>query len=63
MAYDLVVDGIAQYLIFKQIRPVAAILVGSLVIGVPYALARGLTNRIVSLKKRKHLSDTREEEV
>jgi hypothetical protein len=49
----IVLDGIAQYLIFKQIRPVAAILVGGLVIGVPYALARGVTNRIASLRKKK----------
>lgn len=49
----IVLDGIVQYLMFKQIWPVAAILVGSLVIGVPYALARGLTNRIVSLRKKK----------
>jgi hypothetical protein len=47
-----VFDAIAQYLIFKSIRPLPAILVGVTVIGIPYTLARGLTNRIASFKKR-----------
>ncbi|MCD4786218.1 MAG: hypothetical protein K8T10_20540 [Candidatus Eremiobacteraeota bacterium] len=50
---SIVIDGIAQYLIFKHVRPVPAIIVGTFVIAVPYALARGITNRIISLKKKK----------
>ena len=40
-----VLDAIAQYQIFRHVRPTAAVLVGAGVIAVPYALARGLTNR------------------
>ena len=48
-----VLDAIAQYLIFKQIHPLPAVMVGALVIGVPYSLARGLTNRIVTASRGK----------
>jgi hypothetical protein len=43
-----VLDAIAQYLLFKHVRPLYALLVGTFVMGLPYALARGLTNRIAS---------------
>jgi hypothetical protein len=45
-------DAIVQYLMFKYIRPLAALLVGAFVMGIPYALARGVSNRIASLKNR-----------
>jgi len=47
-----ILDCIAQYLIFKHVRLVPALLVGTLVMGVPYALARGVTNRIATLRQR-----------
>ena len=40
-----VLDAIAQYQIFRHVGLIAAVLVGAGVIGVPYALARGLANR------------------
>ena len=49
----IVLDAIAQYLLFKHIRPLPAVLVGAFVMGVPYSLARGITNRIVSFRKKK----------
>ena len=48
-----ILDGIAQYLIYGHIRPGVAVLVGTLIMGVPYALARGITNRIVSVRIKK----------
>jgi hypothetical protein len=48
-----VADGIAQYMIFQHVRPIPAILVGALVIGIPYALVRGLINRIFSNRYRR----------
>jgi hypothetical protein len=48
-----ILDGIAQYLIFKHVRPAAAVLVGALVMGIPYALSRGITNRIVSARLKR----------
>ncbi len=46
----IVIDALVQYLMFKAIYPVQAVLVGSLVIAVPYALARGLTNRLIVMR-------------
>jgi len=43
-----ILDAIAQYLISKQIRPLMALLVGTFVMGLPYAVARAITNRIAS---------------
>lgn len=43
-----VLDSAAQWQIFHQIRVLPAFLVGAGVIALPYAIARGVTNRIVS---------------
>jgi hypothetical protein len=48
-----VLDAIAQYLIFKHVRPLPALLVGTFLMGLPYSLARGLTNRVVTALHRK----------
>ncbi len=44
----IVLDALAQYLIFKHIRPLPALLVGTFIMGVPYSLSRGISNRIFS---------------
>ncbi len=49
-----VLDAVAQYLIFHQVRPFWALVVGTLVIGLPYSAARGLTNRIVTGMMKRH---------
>ena len=46
----IVVDAVAQYLMFQTIYPAAAVFVGVAIMGVPYSLARGLTNRIASAR-------------
>ena len=43
-----ILDAIAQYLIFKHIRPLHALLVGTFIMGLPYSISRGITNRIAS---------------
>ena len=48
----IVLDAVAQYLMLGTIYPGAAVFVGVVVMGVPYSLARGLTNRIVSGRTR-----------
>ncbi len=48
-----VLDGIVQYMMFKHVRPGAALLVGSFVMGVPYALARGIANRAATARRLK----------
>lgn len=51
MVLAVVLDCVAQYLIFKQVLLIPAIIVGIILMAIPYALARGITNRIVSKKK------------
>jgi hypothetical protein len=43
----IILDVISQYLIFHNVHPAAALLLGSVLIGVPYAASKGLANRIV----------------
>ena len=43
-----VLDGVVQYLLFREIRLLGAVLLGVTIMGLPYAFARALTNRIVS---------------
>jgi hypothetical protein len=49
-----VIDLIAQYLIFQHVRLIPAAIVGVLVMAIPYSLARGISNRIItSIARRK----------
>lgn len=46
----IVLDGIAQYLIFQKVRILGAIVLGVTIMGLPYALARELANRIFTAR-------------
>jgi hypothetical protein len=46
LALGILVDAVAQLLIYKQIHPGAALIIGPILICVPYAVARGLTARV-----------------
>jgi hypothetical protein len=46
MAIAILLDIISQYLIFREIHPGAALLLGPVLISIPYAVARALANRI-----------------
>jgi hypothetical protein len=46
VAIAIILDVIAQYLIFGSVHPGAAVLLGPVLITGPYALARGLANRV-----------------
>jgi hypothetical protein len=46
VAIAILLDLVSQYLIFTEIRPGAALVVGPVLIGVPYALSRALANRV-----------------
>jgi hypothetical protein len=48
----IILDAVAQSLMFGTIYPGAAVFVGVVIMAVPYSLARGLTNRIVSGRTR-----------
>lgn len=45
----IVLDAISQLLIYRQVHPGAALILGPVLISVPYALARALTNRVARL--------------
>jgi hypothetical protein len=46
VAIAILLDLISQFLIFHEVRPAAALVVGPVLIGVPYAVSRALSNRI-----------------
>ena len=46
LAFAVLLDLIAQFLIFHDVRPGAALLVGPLLVGIPYAFSRELGNRL-----------------
>lgn len=52
LAVGIVLDAVAQLLIYGQVHPGAALVVGPVLIGIPYALARALTNRVARLMRR-----------
>lgn len=45
-------DAVAQYLIFRSVRLIPAIIVGTLIMGIPYSLARAAANRLASMRKK-----------
>jgi hypothetical protein len=45
VAVAILLDVIAQFLIFRMVHPGAALLVGPVLIALPYATSRALTNR------------------
>lgn len=47
VAIAILADVVSQYLIFREIHPGAALLLGPVLITIPYALSRTFTNRIV----------------
>jgi hypothetical protein len=50
VAVATLLDLISQFFIFREIHPGAALLLGPVLIAVPYAVARALTNRITRLR-------------
>jgi hypothetical protein len=46
VAIAILLDVISQFLIFHEVRPGAALVVGPVLITLPYVLARALTNRL-----------------
>ena len=46
VAIGIILDVVAQFLIFQQVHPGAALLIGPVLITAPYAIARAVTNRV-----------------
>ncbi len=47
----VVIDAVAQFLMFRTVYPGAAVLVGIAVMALPYVLARALINRAASMRR------------
>src|SRR4029077_4672624 len=56
VAIAVLLDLLSQFLIFHEIHPAAALLLGPVLIGIPYAVSRGLGNRI--LRRQGHQDNT-----
>lgn len=52
VAVAILADMVSQYLIFHNVRPGAALLVGPVLITLPYVMGRAFTNRIMRSKFR-----------
>ena len=48
VAIAILLDVISQFLIFRQVNPFAALLIGPVLIALPYSVTRAVTNGIVS---------------
>lgn len=52
VAMGIVLDAVSQLLIYRQVHPGAALVVGPVLICLPYSVARALTNRVARLTWR-----------
>jgi hypothetical protein len=53
VALGIILDVVAQYLIFGQVHPGAAVVIGPVLITAPYALARAAANRVTRIVGRR----------
>jgi len=53
VAVGIVLDAVAQLLIYRQVHPGAAVVIGPVLICLPYAVSRALSYRIVRLMQRR----------
>jgi hypothetical protein len=49
VAMGIVLDAVAQFLIYRQVHPGAALALGPVLICLPYSLSRALVNRLTKL--------------
>ena len=52
VAMGIVLDAVSQLLIYHQVHPGAALVLGPVLICLPYSVARALTNRVARLIRR-----------
>ena len=46
LAIGILLDAVAQFLIYRQVHPGAALVIGPVLVTLPYATSRALTNRV-----------------
>lgn len=52
IALGIILDVVFQFVLYKEVHPGAALVVGPILICIPYAVSRALTNRLAGLLKR-----------
>jgi hypothetical protein len=57
LAVAILLDVVSQFLIFRMVHPGAALLVGPVLIALPYASSRALVNRFKSLQEHRVSSE------
>jgi hypothetical protein len=58
LAIGIIFDMIVQWELFHRVIIVGAILVGALLVALPYTIARGVTNRIVTNRYKRREATT-----
>lgn len=53
LAVGIILDVVFQYVLYKAVHPGAALVIGPILICVPYAVSRALMNRLACLMKKK----------
>jgi hypothetical protein len=58
LAVGIILDAVFQFILYRAVHPGAALVVGPILICVPYSVSRALTNRLAGLlgKKSAHPS-------
>jgi hypothetical protein len=46
LAMGIILDVVFQLVIYREVHPGAAVVVGPILVGLPYALSRALTTRV-----------------
>ena len=54
LAIGILLDAIAQLLIYKQLHPGAALVIGPILVSIPYGVARALTTRLARWIRQEH---------
>lgn len=54
LAMGIILDVVFQFILYRSVHPGAALVVGPILICLPYALSRALTNRMAGLLVKKH---------
>ena len=55
-----VIDGILQRMLLGRVRPLAAVIVGALLVFLPFVIARGTSNRIWTLGRVRQIHGRRD---
>jgi hypothetical protein len=53
LAMGIILDVVFQLVIYREVHPGAAVVVGPILVGLPYALSRALTTRVAGWSGRR----------